>query len=160
MAQCPICTKFEGSVPSVEAHISGKSDDLHRGEVGWKHRDALLEEDQEGNVDEGSEAVDDAEAEAELAEVVDEAEEELPEWGDPDEERSEPEVERSDPEPVEVHEDGINGTALVMASVAVVGAVILASGLSEPSGASGGEAAQAAGGGVQREEPALEGRFR
>jgi hypothetical protein len=159
MAQCPICTEFEGSVSSVEAHISGKSDDLHRGEVGWKHRDALLEDDQEGDADEGSEAVDDAEVEAELAEVVDEAEEELPEWGEADEERSEPEVERSDPEPVEVHEDGINGTALVMASVAVVGAVILAS----ASGTSNDEAAQTADSEAQQgmsQEPALEGRFR
>jgi hypothetical protein len=38
--KCPHCD-YEGRVASVEAHISGKSDEVHRGHVGQTFRDSL-----------------------------------------------------------------------------------------------------------------------
>lgn len=37
MAHCPFCD-YEGAPRSVEAHISGKTDDAHRGKVGSQWR--------------------------------------------------------------------------------------------------------------------------
>lgn len=39
--ECPVCGEFEGEPESVEAHISGSSDDLHQGEVGRHYRSEL-----------------------------------------------------------------------------------------------------------------------
>jgi len=40
MAKCPHCN-YEGRVDSVEAHISGKCDEAHKGKVGQGFRDSL-----------------------------------------------------------------------------------------------------------------------
>ena len=40
MANCPYCD-YEGRVGSVEAHISGKCDDAHKGKVGQGFRESL-----------------------------------------------------------------------------------------------------------------------
>lgn len=40
MARCPLCD-FTGPSGSVEAHISGCTDDDHRGEVGWNYRERI-----------------------------------------------------------------------------------------------------------------------
>jgi len=40
MAKCPYCD-YEGRVDSVEAHISGKCDEAHKGKVGQGFRDSL-----------------------------------------------------------------------------------------------------------------------
>lgn len=45
--QCPWCD-YEGMVPSVEAHISGKADEVHRGKVGHDLRDHLPQTDDSG----------------------------------------------------------------------------------------------------------------
>jgi hypothetical protein len=39
---CPICGEYEGEARSVESHISGKTDVLHKGEVGRQYREMLL----------------------------------------------------------------------------------------------------------------------
>jgi hypothetical protein len=41
---CPLCGGFSGSPSQVEAHISSKADDLHRGTVGKNHREELVAE--------------------------------------------------------------------------------------------------------------------
>jgi hypothetical protein len=40
VVQCPHC-EYEGVVSSVEAHISGKSDEAHKGHVGQSFRNSL-----------------------------------------------------------------------------------------------------------------------
>jgi len=40
---CPLCGEFEGTVPAVQAHISGKSDKPHKGKAG---SDVLKDPDQ------------------------------------------------------------------------------------------------------------------
>lgn len=40
MAKCPHCD-YEGPAGSVEAHISGKCDDAHKGKVGQGFRESL-----------------------------------------------------------------------------------------------------------------------
>lgn len=39
-SRCPLCDEYEGKPESVEAHISAKTDEAHRGEVGrrWRTR--------------------------------------------------------------------------------------------------------------------------
>lgn len=39
---CPLCGEFSGSQSQVEAHISSKADDAHRGTVGKNHREELV----------------------------------------------------------------------------------------------------------------------
>ncbi len=39
---CPICGDYSGAPRSVAAHISGMSDDLHKGEVGRSYEDELF----------------------------------------------------------------------------------------------------------------------
>ena len=38
---CPLCEDYSGAASSVEAHISRKTDDAHKGEVGRFYRDEL-----------------------------------------------------------------------------------------------------------------------
>ena len=35
---CPLCDEFRGPIGAVEAHITGKSDNIHRGVVGKDFR--------------------------------------------------------------------------------------------------------------------------
>ena len=44
--KCPYC-EYEGRVSSVEAHISGKADEAHRGKVGHGFRESLHQEEDE-----------------------------------------------------------------------------------------------------------------
>lgn len=39
---CPLCEEYEGERASVEAHISSRVDDAHRGSVGEHYRDELV----------------------------------------------------------------------------------------------------------------------
>lgn len=48
MAKCPYCD-YEGRVDSVEAHISGKCDEAHKGKVGQGFRDSLPQLPDEGD---------------------------------------------------------------------------------------------------------------
>jgi hypothetical protein len=41
MATCPVCEDFTGPARSVEAHISGLTDEAHRGKVGRNHRERI-----------------------------------------------------------------------------------------------------------------------
>lgn len=44
--QCPICEEYPGPTPgSIRGHISGKSDDAHRGKSGIQFTDSELEKD-------------------------------------------------------------------------------------------------------------------
>lgn len=39
--ECPLCGKYRGEPSSVEAHISRKTDEAHKGETGNQHREEL-----------------------------------------------------------------------------------------------------------------------
>jgi hypothetical protein len=39
--ECPLCGKYRGEPSSVEAHISRKTDEMHKGETGSQHREKL-----------------------------------------------------------------------------------------------------------------------
>lgn len=40
-ATCPLCEDYTGTPSQVEAHITGKSDEAHAGELGSNHRDEI-----------------------------------------------------------------------------------------------------------------------
>ncbi|MFK8215596.1 hypothetical protein, partial [Haloferax volcanii] len=60
--ECPLegCG-YVGEPRSVEAHISGCRDDIHKGEVGRFHRDAIRAEEDSETVAEAEEEIDDVE---------------------------------------------------------------------------------------------------
>lgn len=41
-ATCPLCGDYSGEPSSVEAHISAKTDELHKGELGHHHRAEMM----------------------------------------------------------------------------------------------------------------------
>jgi predicted RNA-binding Zn-ribbon protein involved in translation (DUF1610 family) len=47
---CPLCGTYEGSVESVQAHISSKNDEAHKGRVG---RDVMKDPDRQGTPQSG-----------------------------------------------------------------------------------------------------------
>lgn len=51
--ECPYC-EYEGRVDAVEAHISGKSDDAHRGRVGADLREHLPQVEESESIDVGT----------------------------------------------------------------------------------------------------------
>lgn len=62
--ECPLCHDYHGRVTSVEAHITGKSDDAHKGQVGYSHREALIRQQRDAapdDVDVDVEPADEAE---------------------------------------------------------------------------------------------------
>ena len=51
MPRCPICEEYEGTRAQVEAHISGKEDEVHTGMVGQNLVEEIVDEPVEAGVE-------------------------------------------------------------------------------------------------------------
>lgn len=105
VATCPLCGDYEGAPASVESHVSAKTDDLHKGEVGRAWRDAIHESveavddvvgDLVGHFDQGDDDQEEATEEVADPAVDDEQDDEEEEADDHPEATDEVEVEPVD----------------------------------------------------------------